>query len=126
MRGVASIALSAAAITWSNVVLPAFGLSPRARAVVNTAAVCRLSASYSHVVTPARNSAWRTPAFVVVLSSAEPRRGRSSPATASLWPFPPCARLSLPTSEQTAAKTSSNGSSCTSRSDGALRGTVVP
>lgn len=38
MRGVASIALSAAAITWSNVVLPAFGLSPRARAVVNTAA----------------------------------------------------------------------------------------
>ncbi|MCD2105857.1 CPBP family intramembrane metalloprotease [Rhodococcus erythropolis] len=38
MRGVASIALSATAITWSNVVLPAFGLSPRARAVVNTAA----------------------------------------------------------------------------------------
>uniref|UniRef100_UPI00211A47D8 hypothetical protein n=1 Tax=Rhodococcus qingshengii TaxID=334542 RepID=UPI00211A47D8 len=38
MRGAASIALSAAAITWSNVVLPAFGLSPRARAVVNTAA----------------------------------------------------------------------------------------
>ena len=30
--------LSAAAIAWSNVVLPAFGLSPRARAVVNTAA----------------------------------------------------------------------------------------
>ncbi|WP_373937794.1 CPBP family intramembrane glutamic endopeptidase [Rhodococcus qingshengii] len=38
MRGVASIALSATAITWSNLVLPAFGLSPRARAVVNTAA----------------------------------------------------------------------------------------
>ncbi|MGC0362415.1 membrane protease YdiL (CAAX protease family) [Rhodococcus sp. 27YEA15] len=38
MRGVSSIALSAAAISWSNYVLPAFGLSARARAVVNTAA----------------------------------------------------------------------------------------
>lgn len=38
MRGAASIALSAAAIGWSNVVLPALGLSPRSRAVVNTAA----------------------------------------------------------------------------------------
>lgn len=106
--------------------LPAFGLSPRARAVVNTAAGLSaigvlLARGYTREELGLAHTGIRGGA-----QFGGARRGRSSPATASLWPFPPCARLSLPTSEQTAAKTSSNGSSCTSRSDGALRGTVVP